>query len=302
MPGPPQSSATITLRTANAEAEVWPALGGALVSFRARLNGSLIDITQAITPESRAKRNASWLGSFIMAPFANRIAGGHFVENGREIQLPINRPEHQAAIHGFSRGRNFAVAEVSENALTLTDHFTDPGIPYIYDTVFTYVLTGSVLEVGLKVTNRGPCAMPFGLGHHPWFKRTPKTHLRFTAEGWFKRDAHTFPVARMANPAGDVRLTPSALPGFDRHYDHWGRAAEIIWPELDAGLNLTASPSLANLHVFVPEDRSAVCLEPVSHVPDVVNRRRYAAYGDMTALAPGESLTGSMQLAPFALK
>lgn len=294
---------TIFLQTPTSEAEIWPALGGALVSFRARVNGRWIDMMQPVSAESRGRRNPSWLGSFVMAPFANRIADGRFVYEGREIVLPINRPEHQAAIHGFSRSRAWRVAEHSETSLILTDEFDEPGIPYVYRATLSYVLTGAALRIELTVTNAGEQVMPFGLGHHPWFNRTPKTQVRLMASGWFKKDARTLPVARVENPdaTGDIQLTPARHAGLDRHYYGWRRTAEIIWPEMEAGLRLAASPALGNLHLFIPEDRAAICLEPVSHVHDVVNRRRYAPFGDMTILAPGESLAGAMTLEAFAL-
>lgn len=294
---------TVFLRSPMSEVEIWPALGGALVAFRARVNDRWIDITQPVSDASRVLRNSSWLGSFVMVPFANRIAGGRFAYEGRQVVLPINRPEHQAAIHGFSRGRVWSVREYSETSLILTDAFHEPGIAYAYNATLAYVLTGAALRIELTVTNNGGQAMPFGLGHHPWFNRTPKTQVRLDAMGWFKKDPRTLPVARIENPdeTGRIQMTPARRMGLDRHYYGWRRKATIIWPEAGAGMHLTASPVLGNLHLFVPQDRPAICLEPVSHVPDVVNRRRYAPYGDMTTLAPGESLTGAMTFNPFGL-
>ena len=57
-----------------------------------------------------------------------------------------------------------------------------------------------------------------------------------------------------------------------------------------------ASGALTNLHVYVPDDRPVLCVEPVSHVPDVHNRRHLAHYGDLAWLAPGETMRGAMQL------
>jgi aldose 1-epimerase len=58
---------------------------------------------------------------------------------------------------------------------------------------------------------------------------------------------------------------------------------------------------LRNLHLCMPASRAVFCVEPVSHVPGVVNRRAFAHLGDMTALAPGEALEGTVVLSPERL-
>jgi aldose 1-epimerase len=86
-------------------------------------------------------------------------------------------------------------------------------------------------------------------------------------------------------------------PSFGCRY----RAGFVVELEDGLRLGLVASPSLRNLHLCMPASRAVFCVEPVSHVPGVVNRRAFAHLGDMTALAPGEALEGTVVLSPERL-
>jgi aldose 1-epimerase len=142
--------------------------------------------------------------------------------------------------------------------------------------------------------------MPFGIGLHPYFVRDEGARLKFRARVRFVSDSRNLPMRAIAAVDGpDFRqgVLLQDLPWFDSHYAQWEpRTAFLERP--DAGLSVTISARgvFRNLHVFAPHASDFVCIEPVSHVPDVANRRPFASLGDLHFLSPGESLSGSFTM------
>lgn len=279
---------------------IWPELGGSLVSARRRMDAGWLDVKQPVTDEAVARRHPSWLGCYPLLPWCNRLDGGRFSFDGGEIQVPINRPELNLAIHGFGCYRPWQVTSSGEGHVELGQKFREAGNPYIYQAGLTYAVEGDALLVSLWVENAGERPLPFGIGLHPFFRRTPDTIVWFRTEGSFDNDPRKLP-ARAVDPGGgpdaSLGIPATSLMGIDRGFFGWDGTAVLDWPEDGCRLRLSASESLRVLHLFVPaDDRQAICLEPVSHVIDVVNRRQFARFGDMTVLGPGERLSGSMRV------
>ncbi|MGV6873549.1 aldose 1-epimerase [Pseudochelatococcus sp. B33] len=244
-------------------------------------------------------------GCFVMAPFANRINRGRFAFRGQRFRLPINLPEEDMAIHGFSRDRPWEVTLQTPDEVHLQQDFADDGNPYRYRAAQEIRLSPGTIRIHLAVRNDGSEAMPFGIGLHPWFAKTARATLSLDAAGVHGRDARGLPVAPLAavphfTPAAPARL--GQLARFDNCLaGWWPRTAFIAWPEHWTGLRLAAEGAFRHLHVFVPDDRPVFCAEPVSHFPDAVNRPELGPEGAMDVLQPGETLTGATTLAAVAL-
>lgn len=275
--------------------EIWPALGGALVAAKARHAGTWLDVTPAVDAESLAERDIRKLGGFVLAPFCNRIEGASFTYEGAPVRLPRNWPPDPAiAIHGLAWQRPWRVEARSELCLELVQTVDESGIDFRYAARLTYDVRAEVARQTLSIRNEGTRTLPFGLGFHPYFRRTPQATVTFAAAGWLEPDARCFPL-RWRPLTADLDASAGrpveALRDTDATFTGWARQAALSWPELGATLILEASATARALHVFVPsQDRHVLCLEPVSHVIDVHNRRHLALYGDATPLAPGETL------------
>jgi aldose 1-epimerase len=287
--------------------QVWPALGGALVSAKARHANAWLDVTPPIEAASVAERNILKLGGFVLAPFCNRIEGASFTYAGAPVRLPRNwAADPTVAIHGLAWQRPWRVDVRGEQRLELVQTVDEPGVEYRYAARLTYDVTAEVARQTISIRNEGETTLPFGLGFHPYLRRTPNAVVAFTADGWLEPDARCFPLRwRPLTPDLDARTGSlvEALKGTDATFTGWARQATLTWPELGATLVLQASATAKALHMFVPGDgRPALCLEPVSHVIDVHNRRHLATYGDATPLAPGETLQLDMywRLDPWA--
>lgn len=278
---------------------IWPALGGALVSAKARHGEAWLDVTPPVVPEILAQRDILKLGGFPLAPFCNRIDGAAFPFDGATVGLPRNWPADPAvSIHGLSWQRPWAVERHSASRLDLAQTVDGSGSDFRYAAQLVYDLTGMAAAQTLSIRNIGEKTLPFGLGFHPYFRRTPQATVAFEAGGWLESDARCFPVR--CRPIAEHRGLRAAcaiedLAGMDASFTGWAGQAVVTWPELEARLILDASAAAKLLHVFVPADgQPFLCLEPVSHVIDVHHRRHLAAHGDATPLAPGETLSLAM--------
>ena len=144
-----------------------------------------------------------------------------------------------------------------------------------------------------------------GLGLHPWFPKPAGTTLSFAARGAHQRDALGLPLAETAPQPAFAAAAPQPLdhlPWFDGCFSDWSpRRARICWPDRKAALVLAGEGAFRHLHVYVPDDRAVLCAEPVSHLPDAVNRPDLGPTAQMTLLARGQSLSGSLILSALPL-
>jgi aldose 1-epimerase len=238
-------------------------------------------------------------GSFPMVPFANRIDGGRFSFGGDVIEVPVNRPETDVAIHGFSNAAPWHVAEETAGRLVILQRHSDPRSPYCYDAAQAFEITEGGVLIDLAVTNRADRVLPYGIGHHPWLERDGETVVIFNASGSFSADDRRLPIGPVAlSEVADFRegLNVGHLPLMDACFAGWDGEALVEWRERGVRLRMAAEGALRILHVYVPDDQPYFCLEPVSHIPNVHNRRDLAAFGDTAALEPGQTLAGRVTL------
>jgi aldose 1-epimerase len=158
----------------------------------------------------------------VLAPWPNRLAGGHYEFDGQSLQTPLSEPEKGNAIHGFVRTVNWVVRDqtVDQAVLSYRLH-PQPGYPFLLDLALTYTLGESGLSVELTATNRGSQRAPFGYGAHPYVRIGDGVidGLELSAPGtqWLRTDEHAIPVGREPvagtdydflnpRPIGDTKL------------------------------------------------------------------------------------------------
>ncbi len=241
-----------------------------------------------LVPAPAGARLGGPFGAFWMIPWANRLDGGRLGAH----RLPVNRPADGTAIHGLSRDRGWEVAQAGAGRVVLVQEVAAG--PYRYAARLVHEAGPGGFALDLAVTNAGEAPMPFGAGWHPWFLRRPATRLAFRATHRCTHDDRRLPVAAAASDGLDAG--EAGLVGLDTHFAGWDGRARIAWPGL--ALEIVATGALAtNLQVYAPPDPAVLCVEPSSHVPDVANRPGMAGLGAMRVLAPGEILTGRINLA-----
>jgi aldose 1-epimerase len=264
--------------------------------------GRLVHILRACEDDQLLPNMPSPVGCFPMAPFANRIDGGTFPFEGRIHVLPINRPDENVAIHGLSRFATFDVLSQTASTLSLMHRYR--GDVFAYDLTQEFRIDPSGVSVQLTIINHGK-RMPYGLGFHPYFMRDGAAQLQFCASAMSQAEERHLPARFIAPQSGPEFSAGAHLDGldeFDAHYAGWDpRQAILHRPEAGIRVTLSAVGAFTNLHIYVPPGGSLVCIEPVSHVPDVYNRPMLAEYGKLTILRPGDTLNGSMHLSVLNL-
>jgi aldose 1-epimerase len=293
----------VTLRCGPTRVEVAPGLGGTILGYWMSENGVRTDW---LTPRATSPIpgfGGCHLASFPLVPYSNRIRDGRFVFRGRTIAQPL-RPGDAHAIHGHGRLLEWQVVEAHDDRLTIACEHAADAWPWRYLARQEFTLSGQSLTVTLAIENRSPEEMPAGLGHHPYFPRTPQTRVAAEIESIWLPEAGLFPTQHVAPPPG---MDPNQGVAVDRMFlDHafagWTGRAVIEWPERGERLVMTADPSLGTVIIFSPPGNDFVCVEPVSHCVDAFNLAEAGlSYTGMRVMRPGETWEASIRLAPERL-
>ncbi|CAN7565539.1 aldose 1-epimerase [Rhizobium leguminosarum] len=241
------------------------------------------------------------MANFAMVPFGNRVEGNAMSFAGRDYAFQPNASD-PLYLHGDGWLSFWQLEDASaEHAQFSFSRSADGVSPYAYLARQEIRLTGDALVLRLSVENRGEAALPFGLGQHPFFARTPKTRLTIAADRyWSERPDH---LPEMPGPVPDYfdfrseKLLPQRW--MNNAFEGWNGRAAIAWPELGIQAALEADGALDRFMLYMPVNRSDFfCLEPMSHLP---NGHHLPDFGGLTPLAPGEALAGTVTILMSAL-
>ena len=235
-------------------------------------------------------------GSFIMAPWPNRLRYGILRAGGAEYQMPINRPPH--AIHGFVRDREWEVVKATGSAARLSVALDDPW-PFAGTVKYNISLDGPSLVQSLTIeAPEGGQPFPAGFGWHPWFRRdlgtgSPRVQVAGQRTVW-EVDEEFSATGRQL----DVEQVPDLRKGLVPELGQVdqcmriepGSPTVVQWPNAIT-LEINSSTEMGQLQVYAPEE--SVCVEPESCT---VNAFRLAqediADTGTVEVAPGHPLSG----------
>lgn len=277
---------TIEIAAGEWRAAVRPGVGGSLSSLTHEGRAVL----RPMPPDSTSPLDAA---CFPLVPYANRIREGRFRFGGREVRLALNHPPERHSLHGSGWQRPWLLHSLVGSQVTLVvDHAGVDDWPWPWRAMQVFALDPSGLTVTLSLTNEGREAMPAGLGFHPYFRRAPETCLRFPARSMLVADDEIMPNGRCVDPdtlapfRGGTTLPPVLV---DHCFAAWSGRATI---EDAAGRIVVTASNAPHLHVYAPADGAELCVEPVTHLPDAVNRPEWP----MPTLAPGETASVQMRI------
>ena len=280
-----------TLRSGGAVLDLLPEIGGAVSRFA-------VDGVDVLRPAPPGTTDILQTACFPLVPFANRIANGTFRFGGETVHLPRNFGDHPHVLHGQGWQNPWRAIAQNEHSATLAYEHAADAWPWAYAAEQTFDLAPRSLRVALKLVNRSARAMPFSLGFHPYFERTADTVLRADVQGVWLSDSTCIPTER-AGASHFLDLVNgaslAAAPFVDHCHFGWRGTAGIEQESRRRNLVLTASPELAFLHCYVPQDAGFFCVEPVSAMPDAFNRPADSA--SLRIIAPNESFAVAMTLA-----
>ncbi|MGJ3265311.1 MAG: aldose 1-epimerase [Salinarimonas sp.] len=289
----------VTLTNGELALDIAPAVGGAIAGFRI----GDVPILRETSAEALASGDATLTSSFPLVPFSGRVDEGRFAFCGEEHRLARNFGDSPHTLHGFGWRSAWEVGPRGENAVTLVlDHDPSGGDagtwPFRMRAEMTLALETRALVMTLAVENRDARPMPCGLGFHPYFPRRPGATLRFRAGSVWIADEREIPARREA-ATGDYDFSAAReVEGvtLDNAFSGFGGTAALTFPDRRLALTLDADALFTHCVVFVPPGKNFFCVEPVSHMPDAINRMPEVKDHGLRILAPNERLVGSVRL------
>ncbi|MBI1365444.1 MAG: aldose 1-epimerase [Alphaproteobacteria bacterium] len=294
---PPRSS-EIELVSGDYALALLPRLGGAV----ARLTWRGRDV---LRPTRADAIHSFESASFVLAPYANRIANGSFKFRGKEVRLESNFKPHPHPLHGQAWLAAWSVAQRAKNKARIVFlHDRPDEWPWKYSATQSLTLSEDGLRIDLGVTNLSKEAMPASYGFHPYFPRLSGSRFKTSAQGVWLVDDQFIPL-RLSSGAHFLSLEEGVLldqaPFVDHCHTGWRGAVTIDQPACGMTVEMRASRDLGFLHIYTPENAPYFCLEPVSAMPDAVNRPEPPSVTGLREIAPGETASAFMTLSARAL-
>ena len=232
---------------------------------------------------------------FPLLPFGNRIEHNGFRFEGHDHSLSPNTAD-PLVLHGDGWLRPWTILRQDQHSLVFQyrQDASDTS-PFAYEAMETIAIRDGCLTLSLSVVNRAGCTLPYGLGFHPYFPRTPRTRLFARAERcWSERENH---LPGIATPLPkDLDFSEGAtLPErwLNNAFDGWDGKSRIEWPETGLSVCIDAGGGLDHFVLYAPSAIDGFfCFEPMSHRPNA----HHAPDGGLVPLTPGEELSGTITL------
>lgn len=259
-----------------------PAAGGGVAAFR----WQGVDVMRPADEAALANLDPLGLASFPLVPWSNRIAHGRFSFEGRDIALPLNFGDHPHAIHGHGWQAPWTVERRDEASALLSFEHHAGDWPWSYRAEQRFELVDDGFDVRLSVENRSDTRMPAGLGHHPYYIKTPSMRLLTHLIGWWQTDEFIMPTSYVEEARDDWSDKLHAPTTTDNVFAGWDGRARIEWPERGIALTMSCSDAAKWMVVYSPPDQDIACIEGVTHPTDPFNE---PAHAGLAMVEPGAS-------------
>ncbi len=250
-------------------------------------------------PQTAVGADPHAMGCFPLVPYGNRICHGRFRWRGIDYTLARNFGDQPHTIHGIGWQRAWTVEQAGSRSVTLSlDHRGDASWPFAFLAGITYTLTDDTLTIAMQVTNRHGAPAPVGLGIHPHFPKANQPFLRFDAAAGWENGPDALPSRQERLKCDWLHTEARAVASsrLDNCFVGWDRTADILAGP--ASLRIETSEVFRQLQVFTPSWADFFCVEPVSHIPDAVNRPDLPPEQAMHVLEPDARLDGTIRLVP----
>jgi len=272
---------TVILKNEHLELTLLPEAGCHWPSLRVPCRGEWIDLLAPVENYASILTAPSSLGSYIMAPWANRLPEGRFTFADQEHQVRINFPD-QTAIHGDLRKRAWKMTNVTERSFKAeldSAEYPDFNYPFALHFEYGVDLQGDTLTQSFWITNRGSAAAPAGFGYHPFFRRRlfpgrQDPRLVLPAQKIFPAKDHipTGPALAVTGRTDLRTPKPLGTPGLDDCFtDLSSHEVRLFYPEDGLEVLFELGSIFSNVVVYIPTkpDGSGAdffAIEPQTHV------------------------------------
>jgi len=282
---PKPASALLHLTCGRLNATISPHVGGSLASFEADGQAMM----------RQAGDNAGdplEMACYPLLPFIGRIAFGHFRFDNRDITLRAHPLAAPHALHGEGWQQPWHIIEHSEThaSLGLTHRKNaGNGWPWDFEASETFTLDETSLTISLEIENADSTPMPAGLGLHPFFGARFDARLKGDLPYIWETAPDTLPTNRtevtaVRNFKQGRRIAPLTLD----HCLSGGKGPlEIEWEGRALGLRIHRGEAPHTV-IYTPQNHDFFCVEPVTHVPNAVNRPEPEELTGLKILGSGE--------------
>jgi aldose 1-epimerase len=295
----------ITLSAGPLSARIAPEAGGIVAGLDWRGPDGhihkLLHSPQGAIPSTGAP---NMFGSWAMVPFANRAFGGVVDDGERRFTVPDNNAYGGGNIHGFGWQSAWDILGQTASHTVLEHRRTTGSDPYRYRATQEVSLDQAGVTIEIAVTNEADQALPYGLGHHPWFPCAPDTTLGMTATGALVfGEAFRATGSQSLPDGGPYAGKPVFATGRETAWSFlgWDGVARIETPSSGLAITLTASETLHCPVVWAPAGADFLCVEPQSHAIGSPSEKAARAVAPLTRLEPGGTLSGWLRIVPEAL-
>jgi aldose 1-epimerase len=283
------------------ELEVLPDRGGAIAALRHAARAVLVS-PNATTPDAMGFAN------FALLPYVNRIAHGRFRHLQQEWLLPRNFGDHIHPLHGTGWKRAWQVADVQPSAIELQLlHERDAHWPWSFRATQRITLAADHVRFDLCVENTAAVHAPMGVGFHPAFAASPATTMQAGVEGVWLTDDASLPQSWLRVGDFDASMSDVCQGGpvlrpilVDHCFTGWSRTLHITQAGYGGAIPtviVTASDAMTFLQLYMPPGKDWFCAEPMTQMPDAINRNADQHATGLRILAPGKSLRVWMTIA-----
>jgi aldose 1-epimerase len=286
-------------------ARIVPEAGGIVAALEWRApdgrRHKLLHSPEGAIPSTAAP---NMFGSWAMLPFANRAFGGMVDDGQQRFQVPLNNRDNDGNIHGFGWQSAWDVVEYDRGHTVLEHRRTGGPDPYRYRARQEIRLDEAGMTIAIAIVNEAETALPFGIGHHPWFGCAPDTRLGMTAAGALVfGDAFRAIGSTVLADGGPYAGKPVFATGTETALSFlgWDGTARIETPSVGLAISLSASESLRCPVVWAPAGADFFCVEPQSHAIGSPSEAAARAVAPLKRLQPGETLAGWLRIAPEPL-
>lgn len=298
--------------------ESWPLVHGEQQATVVQLGGALrdyvVDGVPLLDGFSAGSAITGGRGQ-LLVPWPNRVGGGRYAFDGRELQLPLTEVERDNAIHGLLRWTLWRLLGHTDDAVTVgTTLCPQPGYPFLLDVRAEYRLGPDGLTTAVHATNAGTTPAPYGVGQHPYLtvgtELVDEAVLTVPARYLLRTDDRGLPNGRepvdgtpydfrAGRPIGGLRLD-TTFTGLDRLPD--GQAVvRLAHPSGARGVDVRLGEGTRYVQVYTGDTlgepdrrRRGVAVEPMSCPPDA-----FRSGTDLTVLQPGDTHVFRWGLRPW---
>ncbi len=279
-------------------AAVSPAAGASLAYFR-RSGDAECDIMRAAGEKALNDNEANGFSMYPMLPYVGVIRDGGFVYYGIKRSVAPNVSGKKEPFDGDGWRFSWDVKESSSTKVVLSC-IGDPkkGFPFPYEAGVTYSLDGNKLSVNIKVKNLGILPMPCALGVHPFFPKAKDVVVKFNNKNvWEHKDTPVRDKPYKISDDWDFKDGRKVYgTDFDTCFGGFDGEAEIEWPSKNLKLKISAREEFNHVILFVPNNKSFFCLEPVTSAIDVFNLASRGIMGaGMKSIGPGEEMEATIE-------